>query len=82
MFFSLFLEMFNDPENLKLNLDRCMRFLPHHNDDGGFFVAILRKTKDVEGKVHHVMKDSRKVMPVSRERGDNGLFITLVPKDL
>ena len=26
-----------------LNLHRCLRFLPHLNDDGGFFVAILRK---------------------------------------
>ncbi len=56
--------MFADPENLKLNLDRCMRFLPHHNDDGGFFVAILRKTKDVKGKVQHKLKETRKVMPV------------------
>ena len=27
-----------------LRLERCMRFLPHLNDDGGFFVAILKKT--------------------------------------
>jgi len=33
-----------------LNLHRCMRFLPHLNDDGGFFVAILRKTGEVEEK--------------------------------
>lgn len=31
--------------NKKLHLDRCMRLLPHHNDDGGFFAALLRKTK-------------------------------------
>ena len=33
-----------------LNLHRCMRFLPNLNDDGGFFVAILKKTGPVEEK--------------------------------
>lgn len=34
------------PEELKsLNLDRCMRILPHDQDTGGFFVAVLRKVK-------------------------------------
>ena len=33
-----------------LKLHRCMRFLPSLNDDGGFFVAILRKTSPVEVK--------------------------------
>ena len=27
-----------------LGLHRCMRVLPHANDTGGFFVALLRKT--------------------------------------
>ena len=27
-----------------LNLDYCMRLLPHHADTGGFFVAVLEKT--------------------------------------
>ena len=26
-----------------LKLERCMRFLPHFHDTGGFFVAVLRK---------------------------------------
>ena len=25
--------------------DRCMRILPHHQDTGGFFVAVLQKKK-------------------------------------
>ena len=33
-----------------LKLDRTMRFLPHHNDDGGFFVAIFRKIRYFENK--------------------------------
>ena len=38
--------MFSDEEfNRQHNLNRCMRLLPHHNDDGGFFVALLKKNK-------------------------------------
>ena len=33
------------PEGVKdMNLDRCIRLLPHHGDTGGFFVAVLEKT--------------------------------------
>jgi len=41
----IFKEMFPPDRStaLSMNLDRCMRFLPHLNDDGGFFVATLRK---------------------------------------
>lgn len=38
--------MFPAPRTGTLPLDRCMRFLPHHNDDGGFFVAIIKKTRE------------------------------------
>ncbi|KAK2586633.1 hypothetical protein KPH14_011680 [Odynerus spinipes] len=29
----------------KFHLERCMRILPHHQDTGGFFVAVLEKVK-------------------------------------
>ncbi|XP_034826099.1 tRNA (cytosine(34)-C(5))-methyltransferase [Maniola hyperantus] len=33
------------PEHLdKYHLDRCIRILPHHQDTGGFFVALFEKT--------------------------------------
>ncbi|KAM9434239.1 RNA cytosine C(5)-methyltransferase NSUN2 [Clarias gariepinus] len=33
-----------DPEKLKsMQLERCMRILPHHQNTGGFFVAVLVK---------------------------------------
>ena len=31
----------------QLPLERCMRVLPHHNDSGGFFIAVLRKLADI-----------------------------------
>lgn len=27
----------------ELNLDRCIRVMPHHQDTGGFFIAVIRK---------------------------------------
>jgi len=35
--------MLRDP----LNLSRCMRFYPHDDNQGGFFVAVFRKKSDV-----------------------------------
>ncbi|CAF0992223.1 unnamed protein product, partial [Didymodactylos carnosus] len=33
----------------KLNLDRCVRILPHHQDTGAFFIAVLHKReKNIE----------------------------------
>ncbi|CAB3229834.1 unnamed protein product [Arctia plantaginis] len=33
------------PEDLpKYNLEKCIRILPHHQDTGGFFVAVFEKT--------------------------------------
>ena len=30
-----------------MQLQRCMRLLPHHQDSGGFFVALLRKREGI-----------------------------------
>ncbi|KAJ8676746.1 hypothetical protein QAD02_012533, partial [Eretmocerus hayati] len=35
----------NPEEASKFHLERCMRILPHHQDTGGFFVAVLEKVK-------------------------------------
>ena len=37
--------MFPSPSKAKLPMERCMRFLPHHQDTGGFFVCVLRKVR-------------------------------------
>lgn len=39
--------MFPTEEKAKLPLHRCMRFLPHHQDTGGFFVAVLEKVAEL-----------------------------------
>ena len=44
-FSNTLLGMWPTPENKDIHLDRCLRFLPHHNDDGGFFVALIKKVK-------------------------------------
>jgi len=36
-------EMFPPAEVSKLNLEKCVRVLPHHQNTGGFFVALLEK---------------------------------------
>ncbi|KAI1300183.1 RNA cytosine-C(5)-methyltransferase NSUN2 [Halotydeus destructor] len=38
--------MFPPKNAAELNLQRCMRILPHLQDTGGFFVAVIRKTVD------------------------------------
>ena len=55
-------EMFppTEEEKLKFCLHKSMRFLPHLNDDGGFFVAILRKTGHIEPKPVHKIRADRK----------------------
>lgn len=39
----------SDEEAAHMHLDRCWRILPHHNDTGGFFVAVLEKISPLPG---------------------------------
>jgi hypothetical protein len=56
MFNYTYTEMNNEPERLKnnnlqsdpLNLKYCMRFFPHDDNQGGFFVAVFEKLIDEE----------------------------------
>jgi hypothetical protein len=41
--------MFPSDEKAALPLERCMRILPHHQDTGGFFVAVLQKVAPLTG---------------------------------
>ncbi|XP_041970924.1 tRNA (cytosine(34)-C(5))-methyltransferase [Aricia agestis] len=48
------------PEDLdKYNLDKCIRILPHHQDTGGFFVAVLEKTSTLPWEKEQVEKESK-----------------------
>ncbi|OQS03166.1 tRNA (cytosine-5-)-methyltransferase NSUN2 [Thraustotheca clavata] len=40
--------MFPPAKDEIFNLDRCIRVLPHDNDTHGFFIAVIRKTCEVE----------------------------------
>lgn len=40
--------MFSPPE--EMHLDRCLRLLPHQQDTGGFFVAVLEKMSEIKAK--------------------------------
>ncbi|XP_034016937.1 RNA cytosine C(5)-methyltransferase NSUN2 [Thalassophryne amazonica] len=43
-----------DPEKLvSMHLDRCMRILPHHQNTGGFFVAVLEKKAPMPWNIRH-----------------------------
>lgn len=39
--------LFPGPDDEDLPLERCMRFLPHHQNTGGFFVAVLQKVSPI-----------------------------------
>ncbi|XP_025200507.1 tRNA (cytosine(34)-C(5))-methyltransferase [Melanaphis sacchari] len=43
-------QMFPLKEDL-YNLDRCIRILPHHQDTGGFFVAVMEKIKPLPWEI-------------------------------
>lgn len=60
-------------------LDRCMRFLPHHQDTGGFFVAVLEKVRDCSDLVvpQNVQKsaknkDKQKNKETAKDAAANG----------
>jgi len=69
--------MFPDEESDGFPLERCMRFLPHHQDTGGFFVAVFEKRSELpEGRVlpsryrRNCIKEKKK--KVAGNVGDEG----------
>ncbi|NXL98227.1 NSUN2 methyltransferase, partial [Tyrannus savana] len=67
-----------DEEKLKaMNLERCLRILPHHQNTGGFFVAVLIKKSPMpwnkrQPKVHQKLPQRTGDTEVSTTNSDNG----------
>ncbi|CAH0717932.1 unnamed protein product, partial [Brenthis ino] len=57
------------PEDLdKYNLDRCIRILPHHQDTGGFFVAVFEKTAQLPWEKQEEAKRMENVEETEKEK--------------
>ncbi|XP_026490725.2 tRNA (cytosine(34)-C(5))-methyltransferase [Vanessa tameamea] len=58
----------------KYHLDKCIRILPHHQDTGGFFVAVFEKTaplpweKESKPKPQNETENEKKEPPKKRRR--------------
>ncbi|XP_029175579.1 tRNA (cytosine(34)-C(5))-methyltransferase [Nylanderia fulva] len=63
-------------EASKFHLERCMRILPHHQDTGGFFVAVLEKVKSLpwESEAHILNQNIQNV-------NDNENEDEIIPKE-
>ncbi|XP_061225638.1 RNA cytosine C(5)-methyltransferase NSUN2 [Neopsephotus bourkii] len=67
-----------DEEKLKaMNLERCLRILPHHQNTGGFFVAVLIKKSPMpwnkrQPKVHQKLPQRTGDAEVTAANSDNG----------
>ncbi|XP_069676058.1 tRNA (cytosine(34)-C(5))-methyltransferase [Periplaneta americana] len=55
------------------NLDRCIRILPHQQDTGGFFVAVVQKLRPLpwESAAKHLATDSKEEGPGSAENSSD-----------
>ncbi|OXB53620.1 hypothetical protein ASZ78_000101 [Callipepla squamata] len=67
-----------EEEKLKaMNLERCLRILPHHQNTGGFFVAVLIKKSPMpwnkrQPKVHHKLPERTGDSEVTAANADDG----------
>ncbi|KAH0786375.1 NOL1/NOP2/sun family protein [Histomonas meleagridis] len=48
------------PKNVIEGIENCIRFYPHQNDTGGFFIAVLKKEKEFEIDPHQIQTKSLK----------------------
>ncbi|XP_059619990.1 tRNA (cytosine(34)-C(5))-methyltransferase [Phlebotomus argentipes] len=61
-------QMFPPEDVEKYNLERCMRILPHQQDTGGFFVAVLVKTRAMPWAVEEEKRGSPAVPQRKKRR--------------
>lgn len=70
------------------HLDRCLRLLPHQQDTGGFFIAVLEKVRPLPGPEQHKFEKnaSVKVVPSPSESDDKNVVArkgeVVVPPDV
>ncbi|XP_011267357.1 tRNA (cytosine(34)-C(5))-methyltransferase [Camponotus floridanus] len=72
-------------EASKFHLERCMRILPHHQDTGGFFVAVLEKVKSLPWENEVDIKSDIKPEYILNQNvqnlSDNANKDELIPKE-
>jgi len=75
-------QMFPPPSSKvkDLHLERSMRFLPHHNNDGGFFVAIIRKTGELNWSKTRRQRREKPLKEVSKNKPMK-LRHLIIPRD-
>lgn len=54
---------FYDPETVLSQLPKCLRVLPHDQNTSGFFITIIRKTKDFDHNVTDLEGAEAVVLP-------------------
>jgi len=70
--------MFPKGDEAGLGLDKTMRFLPHYQDTGGFFVAVLEKTNDMPPLLYPVAnRPERRKRAARPERAQPRLAVAL-----
>ncbi|EJW04064.1 hypothetical protein EDEG_01640 [Edhazardia aedis USNM 41457] len=53
------------PSHQDIGLEKCIRILPHDQDTGGFFVALLRKKCSAENKVDIKLDDANRGISIN-----------------
>jgi tRNA (cytosine34-C5)-methyltransferase len=60
----------------ELNLERCIRVMPHHQDTGGFFIAVIRKVSKESDKQSEFSESKMK----SEQQGPPGANLSRAMK--
>ncbi|XP_053980369.1 tRNA (cytosine(34)-C(5))-methyltransferase [Hylaeus anthracinus] len=66
----------------KFHFERCMRILPHHQDTGGFFVAVLEKVKPLPWEKCDSEGDKEELSLEDEVEKDKGKHLTLGKRPL
>ena len=59
----------NDGTSITRELSKCIRMVPHDNDAGGFFIAVLKKIRDYPTPTATTTKKKKKASPLITPKG-------------